>query len=109
MYPGNDTVNGLPVALTSLSGGEKSKTLLFLIHSLWKQLSAPFRALDEWDVFLDDKARCALEKILVETCKNWNKTQYQNTQFFFISPQNSAYANGRDPEELVKIIKLEKN
>jgi len=107
VYPTNDTVNSLPVNLTSLSGGERSKTLLFLIHSLWKQLSSPFRALDEWDVFLDDKARRALEEILVETCKNW--TNHHNTQFFFISPQNSAYANGRDPEELVKIIKLEKN
>ena len=109
MFPTNDTVDGSPVKLTSLSGGEKSKTLLFLIHSLWKQLASPFRALDEWDVFLDDKARRALEKVLVETCKNWDKTQYTNTQFFFISPQNSAYANGRDPEELVKMIKLEKN
>lgn len=109
MYPTNDTENGAPVKLEGLSGGERSKTLFFLIHSLWKQLASPFRALDEWDVFLDDKARPALEKVLVETCKKWDKTQYQNTQFFFISPQNSAYANGRDPEELVKMIKLEKN
>ena len=107
MYPTNDTENGTPVSLSSLSGGERSKTLLFLIHTLWKQLASPFRALDEWDVFLDDKARRALEKVLVETCKKW--TNHHNTQFFFISPQSSEYANGRDPEEQVQIIKLEKN
>ena len=46
MYPTNDTKNGAPVKLDGLSGGERSKTLLFLIHSLWKQLASPFRALD---------------------------------------------------------------
>merc|ERR1712048_509972 len=72
------------VSLSSLSGGEKSKTLFFLIHALWQHLSCPFRGLDEWDVFMDDKARRAVEKILVDTS---SKMHYQ---FFFISPQNSV-------------------
>ena len=82
MYPDRNT-NGTPVDLNSLSGGERSKTLISLIHSLWKQLSAPFRALDEWDVFLDDKGRRNVEKLLVET----TKTSFKETQFFFISPK----------------------
>ena len=44
------------VCLTSLSGGEKSKTLFFLIHSLWQHLSCPFRGLDEWVIiFLNNR------------------------------------------------------
>lgn len=75
------------VELTSLSGGEKSKTLVCLIHALWEHQQCPFRGLDEWDVFLDDKSRKHVEEMLVETSKNLN------FQFFFISPQNSYYTN----------------
>ena len=95
------------VSLTSLSGGEKSKTLFFLIHSFWEHLSCPFRGLDEWDVFMDAKARKAVEKILVETS---TKTLFQ---FFFISPQDSAFANDQEIRrkygDLLQVIKLSKN
>ena len=56
VVPSNDP-DAKPVNLMTLSGGEKSKTLFFLIHALWTHLSCPFRGLDEWDVFMDDKAR----------------------------------------------------
>merc|ERR1719186_1448052 len=39
--------------INSLSGGEKSYAQMCLITSLWEKMSPPFRALDEWDVFLD--------------------------------------------------------
>jgi len=77
--------NRKSVNLSDLSGGEKSKTLSFLIHSLWKQLSCPFRALDEWDVGMDAKARRQVEKILVQNSSS------QDFQFFFISPQESVF------------------
>ena len=94
------------VSLTSLSGGEKSKTLFFLIHSLWQHLSCPFRGLDEWDVFMDDKARRAVEKILVDSSANMDH------QFFFISPQDSIMEDPKMKEKygnIVQTLKLTKN
>ena len=66
-----------------------------------------FQGLDEWDVFLDDKSRKDVETMLVEGAKKWS-----NQQFFFISPQNSAY-NNPDMRKLngdrVVIMDLEKS
>ena len=44
-------------SVDQLSGGEKSKTMVCLIGSLWEVQNAPFICLDEWDVGLDDDAR----------------------------------------------------
>merc|ERR1711874_511610 len=102
----SDDPNAKVVSLTDLSGGEKSKTLFFLIHALWQHLSCPFRGLDEWDVGMDDKARRQVERVLV---KNSSNTAFQ---FFFISPQESVF---NDPErikkygDLVQTLTLEKN
>merc|ERR1712141_588362 len=96
-----------PIPLSSLSGGEKSKTLACLIRSFWQFQCGPFKGLDEWDVFLDDKSRKDVETMLVEGAKKWKKQQ-----FFFISPQNSAY-NNPDMRRLngdkVVIMDLEKS
>lgn len=69
--------------LHQLSGGERSKTLVSLIISFWVHMSPPFRCLDEWDVFLDEKSRSATEKVLVQHALS---SPYQ---FIFISPQTS--------------------
>merc|ERR1712203_741125 len=68
------TPDGDPVGtdIQSLSGGEKSYAQMCLIASLWENMNPPFRALDEWDVFLD----------------NINRKQVY--QFIFISPQGAA-------------------
>jgi len=71
--------------IQSLSGGEKSYAQMCLIASLWENMNPPFRALDEWDVFLDNINRKQISKTLLGFC-----LQKQDYQFFFISPQGAA-------------------
>ena len=44
------------VAMSSLSGGEKSKVLGCLLFAMWNHVQCSFRGVDEWDVFLDHTA-----------------------------------------------------
>lgn len=74
-------------SLASLSGGERSKTLVCLINALWNVQEPPFRCLDEWDVFLDAVARKNIEAMLVKTALHTQR------QYFFISPQGSMFAD----------------
>jgi len=88
----------------SLSGGERSKTLVCLINSLWSAQQAPMRCLDEWDVYLDAVARQNMEKMLVETASR------SPFQYFFISPQGSVFCDKEFrksiSEKYVKQIKV---
>ena len=38
--------------IKSLSGGEKSYSTICLLLALWDAMDVPFRALDEFDVFM---------------------------------------------------------
>lgn len=96
------------VPLASLSGGEKSKALSCLIYSLWKFHSSPFRGLDEWDVFLDEKSRKSVEEMLVEGAKTLFS---RRSQVFLISPQSSIYNTPekiKENQDKVKILSLKK-
>jgi chromosome segregation ATPase len=72
------------IPLSSLSGGERSKTLSCFILALWSKQLSPFRALDEWDVFLDDQARTELGNLFIEFGKA------TDSQYFILSPQTMA-------------------
>jgi len=56
-----------------------------LIAALWDNMNPPFRALDEWDVFLDALNRKEISKTLLNF--GLKQTDYQ---FFFISPQGAG-------------------
>ena len=56
-----------------------------LIAALWDNIQSPFRALDEWDVFLDALNRKEISKNLLEFGLKNN-----SIQFFFISPQGAG-------------------
>merc|ERR1712203_674340 len=70
--------------LSSLSGGERSRAMLCFINSLWQLSSSPFRCLDEWDVFVDDVARPAMESMIVSSIIN------RKFKCFLISPRQST-------------------
>merc|ERR1712241_677951 len=83
----DESILGNSVSLSSLSGGERSKTLVCLINSLWTEQQPPIRCLDEWDVFLDAVARKQIEAMLVQTALRTGH------QYIFISPQGSMFAD----------------
>ena len=98
-------------SLASLSGGERSKTLVCLINALWNVQQPPFRCLDEWDVFLDHIARKNIELMLVKTALSTQR------QYFFISPQGSMFADnskkgwqgiGEQYKDSIKVFSVKK-
>merc|ERR1719186_370445 len=87
--------------INSLSGGEKSYAQMCLITSLWEKMSPPFRALDEWDVFLDDLNRKNISTKLLQF--GLSNLDYQ---FIFISPQGASDVIC-DPSEQSRVSILE--
>ena len=84
------TVNGSSanddtyLPLTNLSGGERARVLICLLEACWVSLANPFRIMDEWDVFMDDRARNEVEKMLHDFAST------DQHQYIFISPQRST-------------------
>lgn len=67
----------------ALSGGERAYTLLSFIMALCESMQAPFRAMDEFDCFMDSvNRRVSLNHLL--RCASEQK----NRQFIFITPQD---------------------
>merc|ERR1712083_41113 len=89
--------------LATLSGGERSKTLLCFIKGLWTFQYSPFRFMDEWNVYVDECARPALENMLVmHSLKN-------SFQCFLISPMKSDVKNFNEEEqECITFVKVGK-
>ncbi|ELP95070.1 structural maintenance of chromosome protein, putative [Entamoeba invadens IP1] len=67
----------------TLSGGEKSFSTVCLLLSLWNVVDCPFRAMDEFDVFLDSVTRKVAINALMETA-----TFNDRRQYIFITPHN---------------------
>ncbi|KAI8612326.1 P-loop containing nucleoside triphosphate hydrolase protein, partial [Chytriomyces sp. MP71] len=85
----------------TLSGGEKSFSTVCLLLSLWESMGNPFRALDEFDVFMDAVNR----KISMTNMIQYARSGTQPCQYIFITPQDMSHVpdlNGRD----VKVHRL---
>ncbi|GAA5952783.1 hypothetical protein JCM21900_005801 [Sporobolomyces salmonicolor] len=67
----------------SLSGGEKSFSTICLLLTMWEAVGCPLRCLDEFDVFMDAVNRRISMKMMIETAKTAN-----STQFILITPQD---------------------
>ena len=76
-----------------------------LIAALWENMNPPFRALDEWDVFLDAINRKAISKTLLGF-----GLSHPDNQFLFISPQGAGDIE-HDPQDKprVSILEVQKN
>merc|ERR1719397_73239 len=77
--------------ISSLSGGEKSFIQI---------VAPPFRALDEWDVFLDPRNRKEIAETLIEA-----GLQQSQFQFIFISPQSTGEMQVQSKVEVREIVK----
>ncbi|KNC76506.1 hypothetical protein SARC_10997 [Sphaeroforma arctica JP610] len=67
----------------TLSGGERSFSLVCFLIAIWNAMDCPFRALDEFDVYMDMYNRKLSLRLLTKLAIG-----LKNRQFLFISPQN---------------------
>lgn len=65
----------------TLSGGERSFTTASFILSLWASMESPFRALDEFDVFMDAVNRQIAIKMMIDAAR-----RKKDKQFILLSP-----------------------
>jgi len=69
--------------LSQLSGGEKSFGTACFVMSLWKcVVEAPFRLMDEFDIFMDNNNRRRIMEMLCDIAKD-----EPSKQFIFFTPQ----------------------
>lgn len=73
-----------------LSGGERSFSTVSFLLALWDNMENPFRAMDEFDVYMDSVNRSISIQLLIDTAK-----EAKSKQFIFITPHDhSAIAAG---------------
>jgi len=83
----------------SMSGGEKSFTTLAFTLALGNETDAPFRAMDEFDVFMDNVNR----KVSLDTLMKYAMS-HAEAQFIFLTPQDISEVDGKKyPEGFVKV------
>ncbi|KAG2498924.1 hypothetical protein HYH03_003114 [Edaphochlamys debaryana] len=71
-------------SLMQLSGGERSFTTASFLLAMGEVIDAPFRAMDEYDVFMDNAARMKVTMALLEFA--WYLQP--NSQLILLSPQD---------------------
>ena len=86
--------------VATLSGGERSFSTVCMLLSLWNVVDCPFRAMDEFDVYMDSMARKIAIETLMETTQSLNKRQY-----IFITPHN---LDGVQSSDCVKVFKIKR-
>ncbi|XP_065648710.1 structural maintenance of chromosomes protein 6 isoform X2 [Hydra vulgaris] len=83
----------------SLSGGERSFSTICFIMALWEAMEAPFRCLDEFDVFMDMLNRRISMNMLLKLAK-----ETPERQFILLTPQDMSNVTS---SHNVRIFKLQ--
>ncbi|KAJ3047319.1 Structural maintenance of chromosomes protein 6 [Rhizophlyctis rosea] len=86
----------------ALSGGEKSFSTVCLLLALWDAMGPPFRALDEFDVFMDAVNRKMSMKLMLDEARTRHGCQY-----IFITPQGMSGYDGMLKGPDVKIFEMQ--
>ncbi|KAK6019472.1 hypothetical protein OSTOST_14890 [Ostertagia ostertagi] len=89
--------------LKGLSGGERSFTTACFIMALWEIMEAPFRCMDEFDVFMDMINRRVIMDLLVKLATE----QYSHNQFIFFTPQGIKELGEREHVQVFEMPKDE--
>ncbi|XP_070538831.1 structural maintenance of chromosomes protein 6-like [Ptychodera flava] len=71
--------------MKALSGGERSFSTVCFIMALWEAMDSPFRALDEFDVFMDMVNRRISVDMMLKVAK-----EQKMRQFIFLTPQDMS-------------------
>jgi chromosome segregation ATPase len=82
----------------TLSGGERSFSTLCFVISIFQQISSPFMAMDEFDIFMDSVNRRISTQLLLNLAQ-----KAKSKQFLFISPHDISMF---EPSESVRIHRL---
>lgn len=88
--------------LKGLSGGERTYTSACFIMALWETMEAPFRCMDEFDVFLDLKNR----KLVMELLSHLATSRFPSNQFIFFTPQGISELLKRRRVQLFEMPKV---
>uniref|UniRef100_A0A453DV71 RecF/RecN/SMC N-terminal domain-containing protein n=2 Tax=Triticinae TaxID=1648030 RepID=A0A453DV71_AEGTS len=83
-----------------LSGGERSFSTLCFALALHGMTEAPFRAMDEFDVFMDAVSR----KISLDTLVDFAVAQ--GSQWIFITPHDISMVKPRDRKWKIACLSL---
>ncbi|KAG1689644.1 Structural maintenance of chromosomes protein 6 [Nymphon striatum] len=91
-------IRDLQSDMKSLSGGERSFSLVSFVLALWDAMESPFRILDEFDVFMDMVNRRISMDMMLSSAH-----QKLSHQFIFLTPLDMTHLK---PSNYVKIFKM---
>jgi structural maintenance of chromosomes protein 6 len=107
----SDSTSQMPDSLipmqdvATLSGGEKSVSTLHLLSAIMKFAALPFRAIDEFDVFQDEKNRQRSLKSLLEQSKEKNEDGRQ-PQMILLTPHDISAVVDPTNRPDISVIRL---
>ena len=84
--------------INNFSGGERSFATLAFIIAVGEFIDTPFRAMDEFDVFMDSVNRKVSLDMLLEACR-----RKKNKQFIFVTPQDISILEAHNDVNVFKM------
>lgn len=89
---------------STLSGGERSFSTVCLLLALWDTMESPFRAMDEFDVYMDAVNRRISTELLIKSARDKG-----NRQYIFLTPHDLGSIHLREDIKITKMYPPERN